>query len=98
LVWCGDSICIGFRREYNLIHVQTGAMTELFPTGRGGTPIATLLPNEQILLGRDNISIFIGFDGKPTRKYGLSWSETPVVLGNLRLGRSNILKVILFLM
>ena len=54
LVWCGDSICIGFRREYNLIHVQTGAMTELFPTGKSGTPIATLLPNEQILLGRDS--------------------------------------------
>eukprot|EP01114_Cavostelium_apophysatum_P004200 TRINITY_DN1437_c0_g2_i2.p1 TRINITY_DN1437_c0_g2~~TRINITY_DN1437_c0_g2_i2.p1 ORF type:complete len:873 (+),score=238.27 TRINITY_DN1437_c0_g2_i2:146-2764(+) len=81
LVWCGDSICIGFRREYNMINVSTGAMSELFPTGKGGTPIATLLPNDQILLGRDNVSIFIGFDGKPTRKYGLLWTETPTVVG-----------------
>jgi hypothetical protein len=27
------------------------------------------------------ISIFIGYDGKPTRKHGLSWSESPSVLG-----------------
>ena len=23
------------------------------------------------------VSIFVGYDGKPTRKYGLTWSETP---------------------
>lgn len=53
LIWCGDSICIGFKREYNFIHVQTGAMSELFPTGKGG-PLSTHLPNEQILLSRDS--------------------------------------------
>lgn len=25
--------------------------------------------------------MFIGHDGKPTRRYGLSWSENPIVLG-----------------
>lgn len=32
-------------------------------------------------LSSSDISIFIGFDGKPTRKYGLAWSEPPIVLG-----------------
>ncbi len=57
VVWCGDLLCIGFKKEYNLIHSQTGARTELFPTGKSGIPIATLLPNEQVLLGRDSIPI-----------------------------------------
>eukprot|EP01125_Pyxidicula_operculata_P017175 TRINITY_DN5996_c0_g1_i2.p1 TRINITY_DN5996_c0_g1~~TRINITY_DN5996_c0_g1_i2.p1 ORF type:complete len:900 (-),score=202.10 TRINITY_DN5996_c0_g1_i2:552-3251(-) len=77
-VWCGNSLCIGFKREYNLVDVESGAMTELFSTGRSN-PLATSLPQNQILLGRDNISVFIGYDGKPTRKYGLSWSEPPVL-------------------
>lgn len=55
LVWCGDSLCIGFKREYTLINVKTGAMTELFPVGKTGNPLVTLLPNEQILLSRDSL-------------------------------------------
>ena len=78
VVWCNDSLCIGWKKEYNLIHVQTGGRTELFPTGKSASPLACVLPNDQLLLSRDNISIFIGFDGKPTRKYGISWSETPL--------------------
>ena len=27
------------------------------------------------------ISILVGFDGKPTRKFGLSWSESPTAIG-----------------
>lgn len=69
-------------------------MIELFPTGKSGVPLATLLPDGQILLGRDSnhvtieysnditdASIFIGFDGKPTRKYGIVWTETPSIVG-----------------
>ena len=33
----------------------------------------------QILLGRDSLSVFIGFDGKPRRKLGLSWTDVPMV-------------------
>mmetsp|Transcript_7714 Transcript_7714/g.10647 ORF Transcript_7714/g.10647 Transcript_7714/m.10647 type:complete len:888 (-) Transcript_7714:2-2665(-) len=79
LVWCGDSVCVGFKKEYNLINVQTGAMTELFPTGRNQTPLACLIPGQQVLLDRDTTSIFIGFDSKPTRKFGVTWTEPPIV-------------------
>ena len=32
-------------------------------------------------LKKDNISIFLGFDGKPTRKYGFAWNESPLDFG-----------------
>eukprot|EP01116_Phalansterium_solitarium_P000135 TRINITY_DN10090_c0_g1_i1.p1 TRINITY_DN10090_c0_g1~~TRINITY_DN10090_c0_g1_i1.p1 ORF type:complete len:892 (-),score=174.91 TRINITY_DN10090_c0_g1_i1:69-2744(-) len=78
VAWCGDNLCVGFKRDYNIFNLGTGEVKELFPTGKTQIPQINVLPNEQLLLGKDNISIFIGFDGKPTRKYGLSWSETPL--------------------
>lgn len=80
MVWCGNDLCVGFKKDYAIINVTTGVVTELFPTGKAGPPIASVLPNEQVLLELDNISIFIGFDGKPTKKYGLTWSEPPIAL------------------
>jgi Vam6/Vps39-like protein vacuolar protein sorting-associated protein 39 len=89
--WCGDSgnIVVGFRREYSLLNYRSEQSTELFPTGSGskgrggsGGPIAALLPENQVLLGRDMISIFLGFDGKPTRKYGVSWSDLPLAVSH----------------
>ena len=65
-----------------MVHVQTGTTTELFSTGRNQSPVACLLPNEQVLLNKDDISIFLGFDGKTTRKFGLSWTEPPICLGH----------------
>eukprot|EP01128_Nolandella_sp_AFSM9_P012212 TRINITY_DN9057_c0_g1_i1.p1 TRINITY_DN9057_c0_g1~~TRINITY_DN9057_c0_g1_i1.p1 ORF type:complete len:920 (-),score=186.09 TRINITY_DN9057_c0_g1_i1:146-2812(-) len=75
-VWCGQALCIGFKREYNLIDINNGGMTELFPTGKSN-PLVAVMPNEQLLLGRDDISVFLGYNGRPTRRFGLSWSETP---------------------
>ena len=34
IVWAEQQLCVGFRREYNLIHSKTGAMTSLFPVGK----------------------------------------------------------------
>jgi hypothetical protein len=57
-------------------------LTTRHNTGRNQTPVACLLPNEQVLLNKDDISIFLGFDGKTTRKFGLSWTEAPLALGH----------------
>ena len=35
-VFCDDSLCLGFKREYQLIHTQLDTVTELFPVGRDG--------------------------------------------------------------
>eukprot|EP00002_Diphylleia_rotans_P040852 TRINITY_DN9805_c0_g1_i1.p1 TRINITY_DN9805_c0_g1~~TRINITY_DN9805_c0_g1_i1.p1 ORF type:complete len:839 (+),score=133.42 TRINITY_DN9805_c0_g1_i1:97-2613(+) len=75
--WCGNSICLGFKREYSMLNTSSGFITELFPMGKVGGPMITQLPTDEILLGKDNVSIFYGVDGKPTRKFGLSWGEIP---------------------
>jgi len=80
VVFCGQSLCIGFKRRYSMLDIATGTPNLLFETGKSD-PLCTVLPDDQLLLGRDNISVFIGHDGKPTRRYGLSWSETPVAIG-----------------
>jgi hypothetical protein len=52
--WCGRSLCVGFKSEYNLIDVASGAMTDLFTTGKSNNPISNVLPGEQLLLSRDS--------------------------------------------
>ncbi len=80
IVWCDQSLCVGFKKEYNMINLSTGAMSELFSVGKG-TPMAVPLGDQQILLNRDQISVFVGYDGKITKKYGLTWSEVPLGIG-----------------
>ena len=80
LIWAGAKICVGYKKEYVLFDPKTGASQELFETGKLGMPIGAVI-NQQILLNKDNISIFYGFDGKPSRKYGIAWNEPPVDFG-----------------
>jgi hypothetical protein len=81
-IWAGQrSLLLGYRKNYAILNTDTGDVKDLFPTGKGGVPLAVALPSQELLLAKDNIGIFIGFDGKPTRSYGLSWSEPPVGLG-----------------
>jgi hypothetical protein len=80
LVWAASKICVGYKKEYVLLDFKTGASQELFETGKLGAPIGAVI-NQQILLNKDNISIFYGFDGKPSRKYGIAWNEPPVDFG-----------------
>ena len=81
LAWAGPRVCLGYKKEYVMLDVRSGATQDLFETGRSGTPIVTAMPNQQLLLNKDNISIFLGFDGKPTRRYGIAWNEAPVDFG-----------------
>jgi len=53
IVWCGDRLCVGFAKEYNMISINSGIMTDIFPC-KGQRPIATRLPNNEILLCRDS--------------------------------------------
>ncbi|KAL7310879.1 Vacuolar morphogenesis protein 6 [Mucor circinelloides] len=48
---------------------------------RGGKPMITKIPNNEMLLARDHVSIFLGLDGTPTRKVGIEWSGTPEQIG-----------------
>jgi len=79
--WCGNSVCIGFKRGYSLMNAETGAMTEIFATEKM-IPTITPIPTDQLLLGRNGgVSVFVDYEGKPTRRYGLCWSEQPLCIG-----------------
>eukprot|EP00051_Salpingoeca_urceolata_P000045 m.32547 g.32547 ORF g.32547 m.32547 type:complete len:927 (-) comp10061_c0_seq2:69-2849(-) len=79
--WCGGSLCVGFKKEYNKIAEQSGSIAEVFKTGNNQEPTSNRIPGNEILLGKDNLSIYVGLDCRPTRKYAISWSDTPLVVG-----------------
>ncbi|KAK9866881.1 hypothetical protein WJX84_002836 [Apatococcus fuscideae] len=75
--WAGDSLAIGFKRECYLVHSISGTATEIIATGRLGRPHILSLPSAELLVGHDNVSSFVGHDGKQLHKKSLSWSEPP---------------------
>lgn len=80
VAWAGNSLMVGLKKEYLLVHEDSGEITDIFKTGTNQEPSITRLPNNEFLLGKDEISIFVGLNSKPTRQYGLRWSEQPVDL------------------
>ncbi|XP_071079249.1 vam6/Vps39-like protein isoform X1 [Haliotis cracherodii] len=81
MAWCKESLCVGFRREYYMISVKNGELTELFPVGsRQVEPIVTRLANDRLALGRDEMSILIDAEGKPARKEPVKWSDIPIAI------------------
>ncbi|KAF9387750.1 Vam6/Vps39-like protein [Podila verticillata] len=63
----------------NLSSMATGGLMGF--SSKPGKPLITRLPNDEILLGKENSSISVGVDGMPKRKNGIEWSGTPVELG-----------------
>lgn len=81
VLWCGSlAVCLGFRKEYLMFDVSSGQVADVFPTGRTQQPLCCALPQSEILLGRDCVGVTVGSDGKPTRKFGISWGENPLRL------------------
>eukprot|EP00899_Mesostigma_viride_P000549 jgi/Mesvir1/10495/Mv15048-RA.1 len=78
--WCAECLMLGLKKEYLLMDSRTGAITELFATGRSGAPLILKLSEGELLLGKGNSGIFTGVDGKPTRKSSLRWSDTPLAV------------------
>eukprot|EP01104_Vermistella_antarctica_P012521 TRINITY_DN3647_c0_g1_i2.p1 TRINITY_DN3647_c0_g1~~TRINITY_DN3647_c0_g1_i2.p1 ORF type:complete len:916 (-),score=175.96 TRINITY_DN3647_c0_g1_i2:3010-5757(-) len=77
-----NSVCVAFKKEYRMVNVVTGEEEIRFPTGKSGHPLMTGgLPDSQMLLGKDSLSVIVGQDGKPTQKFSLSWSEPPLGVG-----------------
>ncbi|KAJ1293883.1 hypothetical protein BS78_01G103500 [Paspalum vaginatum] len=77
MAWCGDNICLGIRREYMIINSITGALTEVFSSGRIAPPLVVPLPTGELLLGKDNIGVFVDQNGKLIQDGRIIWSDTP---------------------
>jgi hypothetical protein len=81
VAWCGESLCVAIKKEYNLVPYNSGAPKFLLPLENTERPLTLSLPDQQVLLQRETASVFMGFDGQPRRSYALKWSEPPVALG-----------------
>ncbi|OVA05137.1 Clathrin [Macleaya cordata] len=77
MAWCGDNICLGIRKEYVILNSTTGVLTEVFPSGRIAPPLVVSLPSGELLLGKDNIGVFVDQNGKLLQDGRISWSEAP---------------------
>ncbi|CAN6469973.1 unnamed protein product [Victoria cruziana] len=77
MIWCGENICLSIKKEYMIMNSTTGTLSEVFPCGRIAAPLVTPLPSEQLLLGKDNIGVFVDQNGKLLQEGRICWSEPP---------------------
>ncbi|KAL2241343.1 UNVERIFIED_CONTAM: Vacuolar sorting protein 39 [Sesamum indicum] len=78
--WCGENICLGIRREYVILNSTNGALSEVFPSGRIAPPLVVSLPSGELLLGKDNIGVFVDQNGKLLQEGRICWSEAPAAV------------------
>uniref|UniRef100_A0A8C4R8C4 VPS39 subunit of HOPS complex n=1 Tax=Eptatretus burgeri TaxID=7764 RepID=A0A8C4R8C4_EPTBU len=80
IAWCGDSICVGFKRDYYLAKADgRGSCKELFPTGKQLEPLVVSLTDSKLAVGRDDMTIFIDEEGT-MQKHALRWTDVPISL------------------
>ncbi|XP_028393424.1 vam6/Vps39-like protein [Dendronephthya gigantea] len=80
VAWAGDSLCVGFRREYYLIKIATGQLTELFATGKNLEPNISVLKDGSLTLGKDEVTVFIDSEGKPAKRKAPVWADVPLAI------------------
>lgn len=78
--WCGENICVGIRREYMILNATNGALSEVFPSGRIAPPLVVSLTSGELLLGKDNIGVFVDQNGKLLQEGRICWSEAPAAV------------------
>jgi hypothetical protein len=77
---CGERVCVGFKKEYAMVRMRDGVVATVCQTGRNAPPVAARLPEQQVLLLRDNIGVFAYYDGKATGRGGVTFSEAPLAV------------------
>ncbi|KAL5754650.1 hypothetical protein ACOSP7_022870 [Xanthoceras sorbifolium] len=75
--WCGENICVAIRKEYVILNATNGALSEVFPSGRLAPPLVVFLPSGELLLGKENIGVFVDQNGKLLQADRICWSEAP---------------------
>ena len=78
LAWGDESLCLGTKSEYSLLHVGVkDTPSDLFPTGRNQEPRVTLLQDQRFALDKDDQTTFITSSGQLNPK-AVQWSEVPL--------------------
>ncbi|XP_056175605.1 vacuolar sorting protein 39-like [Syzygium oleosum] len=75
--WCGENICLALRREYVIMNATDGALSEVSPCGRVAPPLVVPLPSGELILGKDNVGVFVDQTGKLLPEGRICWSEAP---------------------
>ncbi|GLT80012.1 hypothetical protein SLA2020_514750 [Shorea laevis] len=78
--WCGENICLAIRKEYVVLNATNGALSEVFPSGKLASPLVVSLPSGELLLGKENIGVFVDQNGKLLQADRICWSEVPTAV------------------
>ncbi|XP_022741564.1 vam6/Vps39-like protein isoform X2 [Durio zibethinus] len=78
--WCGENICLGIRKEYMILNATNGALSEVFSSGKIAPPLVVALPSGELILGKENIGVFVDQNGKLLQADRICWSEAPTVV------------------
>ncbi|KAL4352879.1 hypothetical protein GQ457_06G039820 [Hibiscus cannabinus] len=78
--WCGENICIGVRKEYMILNATNGALSEVFSSGKVAPPLVVALPSGELILGKENIGVFVDQNGKLLQADRICWSEAPAAV------------------
>ncbi|XP_018576853.1 vam6/Vps39-like protein [Anoplophora glabripennis] len=81
MVWCQESICVGYRGEYALLELN-GKQTDLFPTSstRSNEPCIIRVSDTTFALCRETQTVLVNVMGETERNKALRWSDVPVTL------------------
>ncbi|KAG5897551.1 hypothetical protein JTB14_007267 [Gonioctena quinquepunctata] len=81
MVWCQESICVGYRGEYALLELD-GKQKDLFPTSstRSNEPCIIRVSDTTFALCRETQTVLVNVKGETERNKALRWSDVPVTL------------------
>ncbi|ESN93045.1 hypothetical protein HELRODRAFT_189664, partial [Helobdella robusta] len=80
LVWCVDTIFLGYKKDYVLVSLVNETSKELFSTGKQMEPSIMNLTSNKISLLKDESTIFVDTEGNATQKSVITWNSTPLQL------------------
>ncbi|KAK6237475.1 hypothetical protein QUC31_002944, partial [Theobroma cacao] len=78
--WCGENICLGIRKEYMILNATNGVLSEVFSSEKIAPPLVVALPSGELILGKENIGVFVDQNGKLLQADRICWSEAPAVV------------------
>lgn len=82
LEWYNGVVCIGLKKQYVLMELETAEVTPLFPLEKSTVPIINLM-SDDILIVKDELGVFISDKGLPTRT-NILWNSPPTAVGFLQ--------------
>lgn len=78
LILAGKTMFVGFKDQYDLIHLETSEKKKIFGTGkRLKDGVGIRLINKEVLLAVDKKGYFVNYEAQPTRSKCIEWSDIP---------------------